>query len=40
MSMKTFTPVSDAQWRQADRLLLPYRRYALYLAPAKVRGAK
>ena len=24
---------ADAQWRQVDQLLMPYRRYALYLAP-------
>jgi len=24
---------AEAQWRQIDQLLMPYRRYALYLAP-------
>jgi len=24
---------AEAQWRQVDQLLMPYRRYALYLAP-------
>jgi predicted phosphodiesterase len=25
--------LAEAQWREIDRLLMPYRRYALYLAP-------